>query len=259
MYSERRESLCLDVMQSYMISQVMASIARSLNEEWQSYQLTYEALSDNSLLNDLHWSEPQRRYADYGLHTDSTKLKRPPPPQHLQPGQPVPHRDLERVVTKSPTEKLVTSYYGYVSLFPLLTQILEPASDQLRHILNQMKDEKLLWTPFGLRSLSKSSPLYQKHNTEHDPPYWRGAVWMNINYMAVRALYHYSLTAGPHQQLAASLHRELRDNLINNVEKEYRRTGFIWEQYDDRTGEGKGCHPFTGWSALVTVMMADKY
>jgi hypothetical protein len=32
---------------------------------------------------------------------------------------------------------------------------------------------------------------------------------------------------------------------------------FLTAQYDDKTGEGKGCHPFTGWSALVVAMMAS--
>jgi len=31
-------------------------------------------------------------------------------------------------------------------------------------------------------------------------------------------------------------------------------TGFLFENYDDKTGEGKGCHPFTGWTALVSMM-----
>lgn len=238
----------------------MANIGKSLGkEDWQSYAYAYERLSDNRLLNELHWSEQHLRYADYGLHTDGAKLMRPPAPQHLQPGQPIPHRDLERVVTKEPKFQLVTSHFGYVSLFPMLTQILDSDSEQLGHILRRLNDEKLLWTKYGLRSLARTSPLYQKHNTEHDPPYWRGAIWININYLAVRSLYHYSRVTGPHQQLAASLHVQLRDNIINNIESEYRRTGYIWEQYDDRTGQGKGCHPFTGWSALVTLLMADKY
>ncbi|XP_067934654.1 mannosyl-oligosaccharide glucosidase-like [Watersipora subatra] len=243
-----------------LASKVMAKIALTLGQEAQDYQLTFDALSDNGLLNQLHWSEPHKRYADFGLHTDSTKLVRPPPPQHHQPGQPIPHRDLERVVTKEPKHKLITGYFGYVSLFPMLTQLLEPGSDQLGHILRQLKDENQLWTAYGLRSLSQSSPLYQRYNTEHDPPYWRGAIWININYLAVRSLFHYGyIVKGPHQELAASLHSELRDNIINNLLAEYRRTGYIWEQYDDKTGQGKGCHPFTGWSALVTLLMADKY
>ena len=243
-----------------MCLQVMSDIARSLDDEgWVDYQWTYDRLSDNSLLNELHWSEQHKRYADYGLHTDSTKLKRPPPPSNLAPGQPTPHREKERVVSSSPSEQLVTSYFGYVSLFPLLTQILDADSSQLGHLLSQIRDERLIWTKYGLRSLAKSSPLYQKHNTEHDPPYWRGAIWININYLTVRSLFHYSKIEGPHKQTAAKLHTELRDNIINNIEREYRRTGYIWEQYDDKTGQGKGCHPFTGWSALVTLMMADKY
>ena len=238
----------------------MANIAKSLDNDWIEYQNTFDTLSNNELLNKLHWSGERKRYADYGLHTDGTKLVRPPPPKHHQPGQPIPHRDMERVVTKEPKLKLVTSYFGYVSLFPMLTQLLEPSSDQLGHILQQLKDEKLLWTPYGLRSMAKSSPLYQKHNTEHDPPYWRGAIWININYLAVRSLHYYGyIVKGPHSPLAADLHKQLRDNIINNILSEYKRTGYIWEQYDDKTGQGKGCHPFTGWSALVTLLMADKY
>jgi len=234
----------------------MANIGRSLNDTWKPYQQTYETLSDNQLLNELHWSSDKKRYGDYGLHTDGTKLKRPP---RLPDQDPNKQRDMERVVTKEPTKRLVTSYFGYVSLFPLLTQILDAKGEQLGHLLTDLRDEKLLWTNYGLRSLAKTSPLYQKHNTEHDPPYWRGAIWINMNYLAIRSLHHYSQVTGPHQSTAAKLYTELRQNVMYNLLSEYKRTGYIWEQYDDQSGMGKGCHPFTGWSSLVTLIMAEKY
>lgn len=216
---------------------------------------------NNDLLDQLHWSESAKRYSDYGLHTDSVRLERPLPPPNLQPGQrPPPPREKERVVRREPSLGFVDSSFGYVSLFPFLLRILAPDSAHLDQILSDLRKPELLWTPFGLRSLAKTSPLYGKHNTEHDPPYWRGSIWVNMNYLALAALRHYSAAAeGPNGAVAASLYEELRTNVINNIYHQYRTTGYIWEQYCDSTGQGKGSHPFTGWSALVVAIMAEDF
>ena len=66
-----------------------------------------------------------------------------------------------------------------MSLFPLIIKIVDPDSDQLGHILDFIRDENKLWTNFGLRSLSKSDSAYDVRNTEHDPPYWRGQIWVS--------------------------------------------------------------------------------
>lgn len=70
----------------------------------------------------------------------------------------------------------------------------------------------------------------------------------------------YAAREGPHQQRAKDIYHELRKNVVNNVVKvgsresadkfdtvsdtlvqwqEYDRTGFVWEQYDAVTGEGR--------------------
>lgn len=240
-------------------SGIMASIAQLLGEPHQDYQLSHRVLSDNDLLNRLHWSEQLRAFSDFGNHTQAVSLQQEK--VYVPPGQPrhqFPVARLVRSVRRAPKLQYVNAL-GYVSLFPFLLHILQPDSPKLEYIFHDMRDPNKLWTPYGLRSLSKADPLYMKRNTEHDAPYWRGPIWININYLAVRALHHYSSVDGPYKEKAAALYEELRTNIINNVYRQYVETGYIWEQYSDSTGRGQGSHPFTGWSALTVLMMAEHY
>ncbi|XP_041370313.1 mannosyl-oligosaccharide glucosidase-like isoform X2 [Gigantopelta aegis] len=241
-----------------LASGVMADIARSLDKNWQVYDATHRRLMDNTALDELHWSEKGQQYSDFGLHTERVRLERPKRPENLQPGQRPPPQDKVRTVQEEPHLQFVNSL-GYVSLFPFLLKIIDPKSPKLYTVLRDLKDPALLWSDYGLRSLSKSAKLYNRYNTEHDPPYWRGAIWINMNYLALDALDFYSRESGPHQDTARAIYKELRTNIVNNMIKQYRRTGYIWENYSDKTGEGKGSHPFTGWSALVVLIMGEKY
>lgn len=242
-----------------LAASVMADIGRSLNESWQEFAAARDLLTDNKLLDELHWSEKKNRYSDYGLHTDQVKLERTK--VKPTPGKPPQHQPQKKVrtVQKNPEYRFVDSHFGYVSLFPFLLKIVESDSLKLGQILKDIQDPNLLWTKYGLRSLAKSSPLYHKANTEDDPPYWRGAIWINMNYLTLSALHHYSTVAGPYQDTAKQVYGELRQNIVNNIYNQYMSTGYIWEQYDDNTGNGKGSHPFTGWSALVVAIMAEQY
>ena len=73
----------------------------------------------------------------------------------------------------------------------------------------------------------------------------------------IRALEHYASEPGPYQSRAGEIVRELKSNVVDNVFKQYRQTGFVWENYNQDTGAGQGCHPFTGWSALTVLMMKE--
>ncbi|KZC05985.1 Mannosyl-oligosaccharide glucosidase [Dufourea novaeangliae] len=234
---------------------IMYQISDILNHPDNKYQQTSQYLADNNLLNKLHWSPNTQTYADFGLHTDKVSLRRPTPPprSHTQSSE------MIRVVLEDPTLKYVDSSFGYVSLFPYILQIIDPQSPQLGKVLQDLMNPNLLWTKCGLRSLAKTSPLYMKHNTEHDAPYWRGAIWMCLNYLTVRATHHYSKVEGPYQEKAKNIYRNLKQNLIQNIIKQYKKSGYVWENYGDVHGEGKGSHPFTGWTSLVVLIMAEIY
>ena len=104
---------------------------------------------------------------------------------------------------------------------------------ELGAMLDKIARPELLWSPYGLRSLAHNSSIYGRRNTEvrqrsgrnerpsprvadtdmstaaarasaanqHDPPYWRGAIWINMNYLALRALDHYRGLDGPYQSV----------------------------------------------------------
>jgi mannosyl-oligosaccharide glucosidase len=109
------------------------------------------------------------------------------------------------------------------------------------------------------RAHAHAPPRPRRRNTEHDPPYWRGQIWVNINYLALRALSHYAAAPGPHAAAARDAYRRLRVGLAGNLAGQYRRTGYLWEQYDDGGGGGLSSHPFTGWTALLTLAAAEVY
>ncbi|XP_071948524.1 mannosyl-oligosaccharide glucosidase-like [Antedon mediterranea] len=247
-----------------LASGIMADLAKQVDEPTEVYKATHNLLTDNALLDKLHWSPSKMIYSDFGNHSKTVFLQRlqPPPPPKPQPGKripPPPKMPMVRKLKGSPPKETFVDSFGYVSLFPFLLQVLEPNSDKLGNVLKDLKDPNLLWTKYGLRSLSKSDPMYMKYNTEHDPPYWRGTIWINMNFLAVRALNHYSNIDGPHSDTAWQLYQELRKNLITNILKQYDLSGYVWEHYSDVNGKGQGTHPFTGWTSLVVLMMAERY
>ncbi|XP_042788694.1 mannosyl-oligosaccharide glucosidase [Panthera leo] len=230
-------------------ARVLVRLAEQLGEAEAAAELgpLAASLEAEESLDELHWAPELGVFADFGNHTKAVQLK-PRPPQ-----------GLVRVVGRPHPRLQYVDALGYVSLFPMLLRLLDPNSSRLGPLLDVLADSRHLWSPFGLRSLAASSPFYGQRNSEHDPPYWRGAVWLNVNYLALGALYHYGHLEGPHRARAAKLHSELRANVVGNVWRQYQATGFLWEQYSDRDGRGMGCRPFQGWTSLVLLAMAEDY
>lgn len=204
-------------------TKTMRGIAEFIGEteDAASFAEIERAIIDN--LDDLHWSEEHQMYCDVGVNQDD---------------------ESEHVCHK-----------GYVSLLPFMLSLLPPDSPHLGPILDLLRDPDHLWSPYGIRSLSASHPSFGTGEN-----YWKGPIWLPMNYMILQSLHNnYASVPGPYQERAKEIYEELRSNIIDNVFKEYKRTNYVWEQYDALTGEGRRSHPFTGWTSLVTLILAEKY
>lgn len=65
-----------------------------------------------------------------------------------------------------------------------------------------------------------------------------------------------AIAPGPQQSRAAAAYTNLRKNLVENVFREWKDTGFAWEQYNPDTGKGQRTQHFTGWTSLVVKIMS---
>ncbi|KAJ1773444.1 Processing alpha glucosidase I [Coemansia sp. RSA 1813] len=187
-------------------------------------------------LDELHWNEDENMYCDVTVRVrdDFDELE-----------------DDESTAT----ERVFVCHKGYISLFPVLLGLVPPDSAKLGHVLNIIEDPNELWTDYGIRSLSKSDQFYGKGED-----YWRGPIWINVNYLLLSSLHrNYIPVEGPYQEQARRIYTNLRQNLIDNISKQYKESRFFWEQYNPEDGHGQGTHPFTGWTTLVVLIMAETY
>jgi mannosyl-oligosaccharide glucosidase len=107
-----------------------------------------EAIKHN--IEALHWSEDNQAYCDSTIDNSTHAL---------------------------------VCHNGYVSLFPFLVGLMEPTNAHLKAVLGLIKNETELWSPFGVRSLSRQDEYYR---TGDD--YWRSPIWVNINFMILEQL-----------------------------------------------------------------------
>ena len=76
---------------------------------------------------------------------------------------------------------------GYINFFPLFLGGIKPSDDRFETVFRTLvAPETGLWTDFGIRSLSKYDPYYEKADN-----YWTSPIWMNMNYLIVAALHSF--------------------------------------------------------------------
>ncbi|KAI5820097.1 glycoside hydrolase [Pyronema omphalodes] len=170
-------------------------------------------------IDDLHWSEKHNTYCDATID------------------------DFD--------ESIHVCHKGYISIFPFLVGLLEKDSSRLGHVLDLIENPEELWTEYGLRSLSKADELFGTGEN-----YWKGPIWINLNYLAIQRLHELATVEGPYQKQAARIYKNLRKNVVENVYKNWEETGYAWEQYDSITGKGQRTAHFLGWTSLVVNLMS---
>ena len=65
--------------------------------------------------------------------------------------------------------------------------LLKPDSPHLGPILDLLRSPDHLWSPYGIRSLSAEHPEFGQGEN-----YWKGPIWMQMNYMILSSLYKVS-------------------------------------------------------------------
>ena len=170
-------------------------------------------------LDVIHWSEPDQTYCDTTIRDGNR---------------------VERVCHK-----------GYISLFPFLLGLMGPGHHNLGVLLELIRSPEELWSPHGIRSLSRRDPLYGTNEN-----YWRSPVWVPINYLVLQQLLQLGFQSGSQQQNARHIYAELRRNIVGTVFESWKKTGFAWEQYNPETGDGQRTQHFTGWTALIVRILA---
>ncbi|KAJ2344405.1 Processing alpha glucosidase I [Coemansia sp. RSA 2673] len=206
-----------------------------LNAKLSSTAGDAELESHLEMLEKIHWNTQENMYCDVmmGICKDYDELKDE-------------NEGLEHVFV---------CHCRYISLFPMLLGLVLPDSKKLGHILSMIEVPEELWAEFGIWSLSKRDEFYGQGKN-----YWWGSILININYLILSSLHcNYMGVEGLYQEQAWSIYTRLCNNLIANVFEQYQSSRFFWEQYNSEGSAGQHTYPFTGWTTLIVLLMAEKH
>jgi len=158
-------------------------------------------------------------------------------------------------------------HVGIINFFPVMFGLLTDPS-HVKHSFRVMADEGNMLGQGGLRSLSKTDQFYLFASN-----YWRGAVWINVNYLVLRGLFQNYLQVGDFSaaegeesfgkpglvQASKQLYDTIRLRLIRSVYQNWKTNHLFWEQYDNESGKGLYTHPFNGWTSLILLIVSENY
>ncbi|CAI1997081.1 hypothetical protein SEUBUCD646_0G02370 [Saccharomyces eubayanus] len=199
----------------------IAHVLKLTDDETKYAEIEHNVIENLDL---LHWSEKDNCYCDISIDFEDEEIKE------------------------------FVCHEGYISLLPFALKLIPKDSPKLGKIVALMSDSNKIFSEFGLLSLSRQDEYFGK-----DENYWRGPVWMNINYLCLDAMRYYypevTLGVAGEASDAKKLYQSLKTNLSNNVYKVWKEQGYCYENYSPVDGHGTGAEHFTGWTALVVNIL----
>ncbi|NMC04223.1 MAG: hypothetical protein GYA24_03380 [Candidatus Lokiarchaeota archaeon] len=140
----------------------------------------------------------------------------------------------------------VKTVTGFLALLAGIATGAQAARLVTEHLTNASE----FWTPYPVPSTAANEPAFTN-------VYWRGPVWINMNYFTILGLQRYNFTAEA---------RFLAARTLNMTAAVYLDRGYLYEYYNPMTGHvtdvfnpggGSPAENFVGWSGLVAPIMRD--
>ena len=126
--------------------------------------------------------------------------------------------------------------------FPLLAGV--PGQNRAEQIIEEhFYNRQEFWGEFVLPSIERNDPAFQKQK------YWKGAIWPPLNFLTYLGLRNYVFTKP---------HRDLAEKSLKMFLDEWRRKGYVSENYSAISGSGDdkklSSDRFHSWGALLGFM-----
>ena len=207
----------------------MGFIARKLGKSDEGFE--QQASEIKAAVNEYLWSEESQTYSARNLLND--KVITSFSDQHLG-------GDVGKY-----------SYISCPSLLVLFAGIATP--ERARKMIEKyVLAPEHFRSPFGIRSLSRSSEYYNNARWGNPPRFcewsrltnsnWQGPVWIPLSWFVMHALLRYGYCK------EAEL---LADDTVELVYKSIQELGFMRENFDGETGEGLYADNFASWNILT--------
>lgn len=210
----------------YKELKAMEYICTKLNLSGDNYRMEAERLK--TAINKHLWDERNGFY-----YSADINLKPVNPNEKMHSGMP---RHWSSILQKC------DSWSGFIALWAGVAD----EKQAKRIVYENMKNERLFWAKYGIRSLAKTEPMYCIVKSGN-PSCWLGPVWGIVNYMCFRGLINYGFNEEA---------RELAQKTVNLFGKDIEESGEMHEYYDPDTGAGVNNPGFQSWNLLVNNMIA---